>query len=351
VPTAKPEPTAEPAPTAAPKPTSAPAPTATPQPAAELFYFDQGALYARPASGSAHRIADIDGDVFDVALSGDALLVLRPAGLERIDLASGAASPAVKFDTPAGIGSRMLVGRDQLVYYSAWFEDPNAVFGKSQVGYYDPKSGEFKRPLTVDGRAAPLGLNPAGDGLYLLPLGGDPSFGQIQVIDIASGKVRAELPVTGETMPAVSPDGRMLIVPARDFSSSDPNAEPASLLYLYDLTAKQVQPQVIAPPKGPSAAITPFWAPDGSAFYFGLGSGNIYELKDSYGLWRYTLATGAAEPVGNVDVRSSWFNQVSPSGAVLVRRTTANQSQLVDLSSGAATPLALDPSAIVAGWR
>lgn len=343
--------TSAPHPTLASRPTVAPAPTATPQPAAELFYVDQGVLFAQPAGGAARRVADVGATIFDVALSGDALLALGPAGIGRINLSDGAGSAAVKFDTPAGVGSRLLVGRDQLVYYSAWFDDPNAVFGKSQIGYYDPKSGESKRLLTVEGRAAPLGLTPAGDGLYLLPIGGDPSFGQIQVVDIASGRVRAELAVAGETMPAVSPDGRMLIVPAREYNASDPSAEPASVLYLYDLTAKQVQPQVIAPPKGPSAAITPFWAPDGSAFYFGLGSGNIYELKNSYGLWRYTLATGAAESVGDVDMRSAWFNHVSPAGVVLVRKTTSQQSQLVDLSNGAATPFALDPNAIVAGWH
>jgi hypothetical protein len=350
-PTSAPEPTRAPAPTAAPIPTSVPEPTATPAPTAELFYVDQNKVYAQPIGGAARQVADIPGEVLDAAVAGDMLLVLRAEGLVRVDLPNGTSTTVAKFKAPARAGSRLLATRDAKIFYAAWMDDPDKAFGNTQIGYYDVAAANVKPLILVDGGAAPLGLTPNGDGMYLLPLGGDPAFVRIQVVDLASGKVRADLAVEGEGMPVVSPDGRFLVTTARRFSASDPNAEPDSLLYLYDLTAQAPKARVITPPKAPSAATYPFWAPDSSAFYFALGTGNIYELKDSYGLWSYSVAADKAAQVADVNVLNSFFAEVNPAGQVLQRQTMQASSQLVDLASGKPTPFAIAPNAIVAGWR
>ncbi len=350
IPTSVPAPTSVPKPTAAPIPTKAPEPTATPAPAAELFYIDQNKVYAQPVSGAPRQVAEMPGEVLDAAVSGDTLLVLRAEGLVRVDLPGGASTTLAKFSPPAHAGSRLLATRDGKIFYGVQADDPDLVFGKTRIGYYDPASAQLKELITVDRGAAPLGLTPNGDGVYLLPLGGDPSFGQIQVVDIASGKVRAELAVEGEGMPVVSPDGRFLATTARRLSASDPNAEE-SLLYLYDLTAQAPQAHEIALPKAPSAANYPFWAPDSSAFYFALGSGNIYELKESYGLWSYNIASNKAAQVADVNVLNSFFAKVNPAGQVLQRQTMQPSSQLVDLATGKPMPFSIAPNAIVAGWH
>ncbi|HNP88691.1 MAG TPA: hypothetical protein PKK78_21320 [Kouleothrix sp.] len=344
-------PTVAPAPTSVPLPNSAPEPTAQPVPVPELYYIDQGSVFAQAIDGMPRKVASLSGTVLDATLVGDTLLVLRDTGLERIHLPDGAASTVQTFTPVAGPGSSLLLTRDQTIFYAAHVDDAQAVFGKTLIGSYDVARGTATTLLTADGSARPLGLTPDGAGLYLLPVGGDPSFGQVQVIDVRTGAVRAELAVEGEGVPAVSPDGRRLVVPARRFSASDPNAEPASLLYLYDLTQQPVTRQEIVPPQAPSAANSLFWSPDSRAFYFALGAGNIYELTTSYGLWVYDIASSKASKLADVDVLNTFFGGQTHSDVALLRRTMTQESQLIDLATGAATPFAIAPSAMIAGWR
>lgn len=344
-------PTVAPAPTSVPLPNSAPEPTAQPVPVPELYYIDQGSVFAQAIDGMPRKVASLSGTVLDATLVGDTLLVLRDTGLERIHLPDGAASTVQTFTPVAGPGSSLLLTRDQTIFYAAHVDDAQAVFGKTLIGSYDVARGTATTLLTADGSARPLGLTPDGAGLYLLPVGGDPSFGQVQVIDVRTGAVRAELAVEGEGVPAVSPDGRRLVVPARRFSASDPNAEPASLVYLYDLTQQPVTRQEIVPPQAPSAANSLFWSPDSRAFYFALGAGNIYELTTSYGLWVYDITSSKASKLADVDVLNTFFGGQTHSDVALLRRTMTQESQLIDLATGAATPFAIAPSAMIAGWR
>lgn len=344
-------PTVAPAPTSVPLPNSAPEPTAQPVPVPELYYIDQGSVFAQAIDGMPRKVASLSGTVLDATLVGDTLLVLRDTGLERIHLPDGAASTVQTFTPVAGPGSSLLLTRDQTIFYAAHVDDAQAVFGKTLIGSYDVARGTATTLLTADGSGRPLGLTPDGAGLYLLPVGGDPSFGQVQVIDVRTGAVRAELAVEGEGVPAVSPDGRRLVVPARRFSASDPNAEPASLVYLYDLTQQPVTRQEIVPPQAPSAANSLFWSPDSRAFYFALGAGNIYELTTSYGLWVYDITSSKASKLADVDVLNTFFGGQTHSDVALLRRTMTQESQLIDLATGAATPFAIAPSAMIAGWR
>ena len=351
-PTGLPAATAAPAqPTALPAPTSVPEPTAQPASLPELYYVDQNAVFAQAIGGAARSVATIEGSVLSTALSGDTLLVLRDSGIERVHLPDGATSTVLTFESPAQPSSSLLATSDGRIFYAARVEDPNAVFGKTTIGVYDAAGGAIKALQTVDGSARPLGLTPDGTGLYVLPVGGDPSFGQVRVIDAASGANRAELAVEGEGMAVVSPDGRMLAVTARRFSASDPNAEPDSLIYLYDLTQQPAKRTEIVPPQAPSAANNLFWSPDSRALYFALGAGNIYELKQSYGLWAYDVAAGKAAKLSDVDVLNTYVTGSAASTIALLRATTSSGSQLIDLATGAPTPFAIAPSAMVAGWR
>lgn len=351
--TAAPAPTSAPAaqPTAVPAPTSAPEPTAQPVNLPELYYVDQNAVFAQAIGGAAHQIAPVDGSVLDTALSGDTLLVLRDSGIERVHLPDGAASDVLAFKSPAQPSSSLLATSDGRIFYAARVEDPNAVFGKTEIGVYDVATGAIAPLQTADGAARPLGLTPDGKSLYVLPAGGDPSFGQVRVIDAASGADRAELAVEGEGTAVVSPDGRMLAVTARRFSASDPNAEPDSLIYLYDLTQQPAKRTEIVPPQAPSAANNLFWSPDSRALYFALGAGNIYELKQSYGLWVYDIASAKASKLSDVDVLNTFVTDNAASNIVLLRRTISSDSAVLDLATGAPTPFDIAPNAMVAGWR
>ncbi len=201
VPTAVPTivPTGAPQPTAVP-PTVVPTamPTAEPVAAGDLLYVDQGILFSQPvAGGQPRQVAALPSTFLDVAIVGDAALVLHAEGIERIELSDGASTRVMTFDTPAQPSSRLLAD-EGYVFYAARLDDPVAPFGKTQVGYYNLADGSLRQLLIVDGVAQPLGLTPQQDRLYLLPRGQDPSFGAAAGCrPWPAGEIAAELSADG----------------------------------------------------------------------------------------------------------------------------------------------------------
>jgi hypothetical protein len=338
-------------PTSAPQPTAVP-PTAEPETASDLLYVDQGVLFSQPVSGGQPRqVAALPSTFLGVAVAGDAALVLHEEGVDRIQLSDGTSKRLVTFDTKAQGGSRLLAD-EGYVFYAARFEDPVAPFGKTQVGYYNIAEGSVKQLLTVDRAAEPLGLTAQKDGLYLLPRGQDPSFIGVQVVDLASGEIAAELPIEGEGQVALAPDGSFLATTARRFKPGDASDPGQDLLYLYDLRTATPARQEIAPPQAPSAANNISWSPDSSAVYFALGKGNLYEITASYGLWK--LEVGSSQPVqiSDANLLNSWVDWVSSDGGqAVVAHYQEVDPELLDLTTGALSPLAVPGTAMLVGWE
>jgi hypothetical protein len=351
--TAVPAPTVVPTivPTSAPQPTAVP-PTAEPEAASDLLYVDQGVLFSQPVSGGQPRqVAALPSTFLSAAVAGDAALVLSEEGIEHIQLSDGASTRLVTFDTKAQGGSRLL-SDDDYVFYAARFEDPVAPFGKTQVGYYSIADGSVKQLLTVDRAAEPLGLTAQKDGLYLLPRGQDPSFGIVQVVDLATGDIKAELPVMGEGQVALAPDGNFLATTARVYDADDGSALGDDLLYLYDMRAETPARHVIVPPQGPSAANNLVWSPDSSAVYFALGKGNLYEITASYGLWKLDVGSSQPVQISDANLLNSWVDWVSSDGGqAVVAHYQEVDPELLDLTTGALSPLAVPGTAMLVGWE
>ncbi len=123
------------------------------------------------------------------------------------------------------------------------------------------------------------------------------------------------------------------------------------LLYLYDMRTETPVRQVIVPPQAPSAANNLVWSPDSSAFYFALGQGNIYSITDSYGLWKLDVASGQPAQVSDADLLDSWFGWMSTDGARIVVAHYQEDPELLDLTTGALSPLAVPGTAMLVGWE
>ncbi len=357
LPTAVPTDAPAPQPTAA--PTSAPEPTAVPTaaPAAnlnELTYVSQGGVYALPAAGGQpRRLADAPADALAVTLAGDALLVLRERSLERVPLSGGAARRVATLEGSIRFGVLVPAADGTTVFYAGRTDGNDArLFGETFVGRYSVGDGTATPLLTIGNGAEPLGLSASGTELLLLPRGQDPAFGGIQVVDLAGGTVVRTLTVEGEGNAALSPDGRYVITTV-NIESAEGSAPPSGGLRLYDLTsAKPEAFTPLDPPRPAGVVRNVIWAPDGTGFYVAAGKGNIYELSESYGIWRYDLASGKPTQVSDANVVAySYIDGISPDGAMLLLRNPQGGAMLVSTADGYATPIELAAEARVAGWR
>ncbi len=324
--------------------------TSVPATEAELLYIDQGVLYAWRGDGEPERLGDVPGTVFAAALAGDNLLVLNEQGVLRIKLADGSQKLVLSAPSPVQFGSLLRSSDGSAVIYAAVVADPSAPFGSTLVGRYRAADDTVQPLLTADRVAQPLGLSRDGTLLYVLPRGQDPAFGTVQAVALDSGTIAAELPVQGEGIAVLSPDGRYILATARRLSG-DANDPGTDLLYLYDLTAANISPRELTLPRAPSATNSIVWAPDSSAAYLALGAGNIYALSESYGLWRLDIASDEATQVSDVDVLESRLELINPAGTSVLLRQNSGAAVLIDVNSGATTTLPIPPTAIVAGWR
>lgn len=309
-------------------------------------------LFSQPVPGGQPRqVAALPSAFLAAAAAGDAALVLSEEGIERIQLSDGASTRLVTFDTKAQGGSHLLAD-EGYIFYAARFEDPVAPFGKTQVGYYSIADGSVKQLLTVDRAAEPLGLTAQKDALYLLPRGQDPSFIGVQVVDLASGEIAAELPIEGEGQAALAPDGSSLATTARRFKPGDASDPGQDLIYLYDLRTATPARQEIVPPQAPSAANSLFWSPNSSAVYFALGKGNLYEMTESYGLWKLDVASGQPAQISDADLRHGWIGWTNADGThAIVGYPQEVDPEVIDLTTGALSPLAVPGTAMLVGWE
>jgi Tol biopolymer transport system component len=109
---------------------------------------------------------------------------------------------------------------------------------------------------------------------------------------------------------------------------------------------------LLDPPRPAGAVRNGIWAPDGTGFYVAAGKGNIYELSESYGIWRYDLASGKPTQVSDANVVAySYIDGISSDGAMLLLRNPQGGAMLVNTVDGYATPIELAAEARVAGWR
>ena len=336
------------------------APTTVSTPATSSFvYVDQGNVWEQAAGGAPKQVAQIpEGSaVLAAHLSGDALLLLREGGVERMVPGESSATVVQRFDLPARFGSFTATADGKHVIYTASMDDPQSPFGlTTRLGVYDVDIATTQAVTPTGDLAAafglaPLGLTPDGVSMYLLPRGQDPSFVRIAVVSVATGELERDLPIAGEGGALLSPDGTAIVVaaPCRRASAG---GQSINVLQFYDLRQEPLQPREVSLPPAPCYLAGLAWVPDGSALYALTMGQAASEPPYRPALLRVDAQQGSTIPVARLDQAEYQLVAVRPDGtSLLVRNATEPAATLVELPSGTLTNLALPVGAAFAGWR
>lgn len=330
-----------------------PSPTGAKSPPAFL-YLNGGVLFEQAGSGVPLIRPDISGlgEVLAATILKEEVLVVHSAGLERVMLSDGSATPVQRFDAP--VRSGLLVpsaDRTQAVYQIASDETTARQGVVTRIGLYQ-SGGTSREVLTLPGNNLVVGLTRDSQGIYLVPRGQDPAFGMIQLVAVANGEIVSELPVEGYGGAVLSPDARYIVTLAQRASSSDTPAE--NVLQLYDPAAQPVVPRTVMLPKSASYVSSMLWSRSGNLLYIVVRAGDRNFPGESYGLWGLDVASGAVSLLAGADRTGDQheLEAISPDGGwLLLRHANEDQANIMQLETGETTALTLPRSAIVAGWR
>lgn len=200
--------------------------------------------------------------------------------------------------------------------------------------------------LTLARNVRVLHLSADQQNLFLLPVGQDPAFSTLLVVDSSNGQIRQERAIEGELFAAISPDGRFLATAARRTASA--GAPEGWALLLYDLSASTAEPRVITLPQAPGHAWGLTWSPDSRALYLLLRPGDLYDdPASSLGVWRLDVASDAVEQVtASAPVEAI----LRTNGQWLVMQHMGeNRATVVNLATGATESVDLLAQAIFVG--
>jgi len=360
--------TSAPSPTTAPPPTetplSTPPATATPAPTitgqGRLIYLLGSKVYGGDFSGSdAQEIAALgEGQITISRLRGNRMAYLLGRELRLLDLRQGGTTTLFTLPEGATLDTFDLcwsVGGEAIAYTVA-YEDPEALtFGRSvEVGMVDLPTGERRLVTTLKDRflATLLGYNDGSGELYLIPRGGDPSFGEIVVYDSwRRDKVIKSIPIQGDASPdqsVLSPDLSRLALASFDSEGG------ISQILVYDLTVAQPTAQPLELPQGTHARSF-IWSPDGQRLAYLLHSGVAYwdEVTEARGLWAWDLSDEGAVQVAEEDrLYSGPVAWTVDGGAILAFHYEEGEGYYYLASSDGSGVMILDiaPEAGVLGW-
>jgi hypothetical protein len=316
-----------------------------------VFVFLEGdTLMEQVGSNAPKHIIDLPelGPIKDAALVGEALYLLREQSIQRIYLSEGKSDILLPFETPMLAGVLIFVaGYSRIIYYGTdnWQE--------SLVGYYDLDQDIVYPAFSFPQNLHPLGLTDDGQGLYCLPVGQDPEFNKVLLIDLKQGSIARELPVRGVSFAVLASDARQL---ATFFQRPDTSGQLESVIHLYDLPSLPLTPpRVFTLPNAPSYVGFGglHWSPDSQSLHFMLVE-NIYEAPDttSYGLWRLDVESGATNQVAPISDPIFHTVSISPDGEWIVLMHEMNdEAILVHLQTAEVQSFSVPVNAIVAGWR
>ena len=293
----------------------------------------------------ARLVAEIPeaGPVHSALKSGNTLLILREGGLQRVSLADGSNEVLSRFDSPVRFGDLILAGDGEQVLYSAVVDDPAGDFGwRTAVGIYSLDDNSTRQVLSSPQNLRVLGLTSDGLGLYLLPVGQDPDFGSLLLVELERGEAIKELLVYGSLFAALAPDGRLLATMG-----------PESMLNLYDLQALPPALRTYALPEAPSYIAGLSWSPDSGSLYFLLNPGSFWDAPvSSLGLWRLDIASGGISQVAAIQEAAMHIRTISPDGGwLLLEHESQLDAMWINLSTGESLTFNRLEGALVARMR
>jgi hypothetical protein len=327
----------------------------TPSSSLTLIYTRGNQIVELNAEGASRTLAIVReaGPVKSALLLEDSALLLREQGLQVVDLTDGA-SRLIAFDAPVLFGDLIRVGTDTVLYSAMLDDGGGGTMGFSaHAGLYSLSTGRARPLIEQEGSLVPLGGNAEEDGVYFLPLGGDPEFVEVWLVSLATGEIGARLPVAGNEFAALSPDRHLLATAASRFMPEEQRLEYG--LGLYDVSIPgSVEGRWLPLPRADSHVWGLIWSGDGRCLYFHLRPGApADDPTTSYGLWcldaeraQFSLISPLGDPTEHIIT-------ISPDDHWLVLRPErAYEITLVDLAAGrAVTPVSPETFDEIIRWR
>ncbi|MBE0411353.1 MAG: hypothetical protein IBX69_16645 [Anaerolineales bacterium] len=316
-----------------------------------VFVFLEGdALMEQVSSNAPKHIIDLPelGPIKDAALVGEALHLLREQGIQRIYLSEGKSDIMERFDIPMLEGGMIFAAEYYRIVYYVTDSGQESI-----IGYYDLDENSVYPTFSFPQNLRILGMTVDGRGLYVLPIGQDPEFNKVLLLDLEQEVISRELPVRGVSFAVLASDAHQLATFAQ---SPDPSGQLESVIHLYDLPSLPLTPpRVFTLPNAPSYVGFGglHWSPDSQSLHFMLVE-NIYEAPDttSYGLWRLDVESGATNQVAPISDPIFHTVSISPDGEWIVLMHEMNdEAILVHLQTAEVQSFSVPVNAIVAGWR
>jgi hypothetical protein len=347
-----------PAPTHTPVPqaiaTQPPAPSGAEQGDYNLVYAVGGSVLRGDGLGKDPVEVASVGQLEQWSFAQGLLVAPRGRTLDVIDLGQGTlTSMSANVDTAVDYGQVLLGATGRSILYAASINDATAM--------HTGRSIELRALAVSDGRELGRGLlhdttgvqllryDDAAQRAWIIPLGDDPSYTELEDLDVSVGKSAQALSIRGEGAAALSPDGKLLV------TQFPGGGQGRSELHLYDLTTDgALTPRVWLHPEN-SHSDSHIWSPDGAKLAFLLRDGVTFDAATKgLGVWVLDVATLEAHQILDESSASSSLIGWSPDGAMLVgyHRGEGEDSHYfaVRPDGGDRQILALPRDAQVIGW-
>jgi hypothetical protein len=314
-----------------------------------LLYIHGNKLMEQVGDHAPKEITELPnaGKVISAIKTKNMIIVLRQQGIQRLKLDGGRADMVYRFDEPALFGDLIAAADGSKIFFSVTASDAKAPFSMAtQVGSYDPVQEVVIPILYVLQDMRILGSTSDGLGLYLLPVGQDPDFGEVLRFDLQRNEMSEELPIRGTEYASLAPDASLLAVAAFTSTVGD-RLEP--MLKLYDLrTSPLAPPRAFALPDSSSQVAGFVWTPDGRELYFLFLPRDITDqLEAANGFWRLIVETGEMSQVVSVTDPGFHIADIDPGGKwVLIKHESKDQAILVSLPDGESQFITVPPQAV-----
>ncbi|HAF47922.1 MAG TPA: hypothetical protein DCL08_01620 [Anaerolineaceae bacterium] len=289
------------------------------------------------------------GALEDVIVVDGSIYLLHEQGILWLQIEENQSEVMARFEAPLEWGDLFYTDRHpQQLYYSILRGDEDFV-----LGMLDLNTGSLHPIIYYDRYLQILGLTEDDQGLYVMPVGQDPSFGNVFVIDLEGGEIAKDLPFQALLFVALAPDARQLIAFSTQFVEGITHDY---VLHLYDLPSLPLSAPKIFPLPVDSSHVGYgglHWTPDGEGVYFTLIEDFYEPSSESYGLWYLNVETGKTHQVGSPVPDSDYYTAgISPDGEwMLFQRSMSDEVLLFQLQTGETVTFAAPLGAIFAGWQ
>lgn len=275
-----------------------------------IFTYVEGNMLVKQIStGESATIARLPCDrVYATVSINNSLFVLDERGIVNVNVATSSYEDLITFDIPILSGQLFLYDNGTKIAYAVVFQDINTQSSFATiVGGVDLIQETEIFESYYPNRLNLLGVTGNGKSIVLQPLGQDPEFDAIWLLDISQTNLLHKIPLQqiGVGNAWLSPNGEFLVILGQSFTEqetgqSSPDLE--TVFSLYSLSSLDMLARHdFALPNAPSHIREVLWSANSEKAYFLLLAGNIWdEPSRSYGLWSLNTQTNEMSLVASL---------------------------------------------------